>query len=99
MISAAGYNSFHEVLYHRIPAIFIPQMAAYMDNQERRARAAADRELALTVAAGDLLMLERKAIACLDGGGADDLRRALAEAVLPERGNRRAAQLIVENRA
>ena len=36
-VSAVGYNSFHEMLYHRVPTILIPQSAEYMDDQERRA--------------------------------------------------------------
>ncbi len=97
VVSAAGYNSFHECLYHGVPAIFIPQMAAYMDDQERRARAAADRGLSLMVAAEDLLLLEREVRACLDGGKAGELRAALAGAALPERGNRQAAEQIAED--
>lgn len=94
VITAAGYNSFHEVLYHRLPAIFMPQMAGFMDDQESRARAAAERGLAVTVAAEDLLLLEREASAFLDGGKGQELRRALAGAVLPRPGNRAAADLI-----
>lgn len=94
VVSAAGYNSFHEVLYHGLPAIFVPQMAGFMDDQDRRARAASDRGLAVTVAAEELLLLEREATAFLDGGKGADLRRALAAADLPRRGNRAAADLI-----
>ena len=94
VVSAAGYNSFHECLYHAIPAIFIPQMAPYMDDQERRARAASDRGLAETVLAGELLRLERTVAACLDGGRAADLRSALAAVDLPATGTAAAAALI-----
>jgi hypothetical protein len=97
VVTAAGYNSFHEVLYHGIPAIFVPQMAAFMDDQERRAKAAADRGLAATVAATDLLLLEREVASFLDGGKADDIRGALRDASLPARGNRLAAELIAED--
>jgi hypothetical protein len=96
VVTAAGYNSFHEALYHRLPAIFVPQMAAFMDDQDRRAKAASDRGLAATVAAHELLLLEREVAAFLDGGKAADIRAALAEISLPERGNRRAAELIEE---
>ena len=60
-ISAAGYNSFHEMLYHRIPSILIPQSAEYMDDQERRSRAAAERDLADIVLPNELLKLEQTA--------------------------------------
>ncbi|MGL4279766.1 MAG: glycosyltransferase [Albidovulum sp.] len=94
VVTAAGYNSFHEALYHQIPAIFVPQMAGYMDDQDRRARAASDRGLAVTVGPEDLLLLEREVTAFLDGGKGADLRAALAAADLPQRGNKAAADLI-----
>ncbi len=96
LVSAVGYNSFHEVLYHRIPTIFMPQMAAFMDDQERRARAASDRGLAVTVLADELLLLQREVAAFLDGTRADDIGKALADLVLPEPGNAAAARLIEE---
>jgi hypothetical protein len=94
VISAVGYNSFHEILYHRIPAIFIPQMASYMDDQERRARAASDRGLAVTVLADELLVLEREVGAFLDGNKAGEIRQRMGDVSLPDPGNRAAARLI-----
>ena len=94
VISAAGYNAFHEILYHGIPAILMPQTASFMDDQERRARAAADRGLAETVLAHELLLLEREVRAFLDEGKSRRIRAALAEFALPEPGNRAAARLI-----
>lgn len=94
VVTAAGYNSFHEVLYHGLPAIFVPQMAGFMDDQDRRARAASDRGLAVTVAADELLLLEREVTALLDSGKGADLRRALAAVDLPRPGNKAAADLI-----
>ena len=98
VVTAAGYNSFHEVLYHGVPAIFVPQMAVFMDDQERRAKAATERGLAATVAATDLLLLEREVTAFLDGGKAEEIRAALRAVTLPARGNRAAAELILEER-
>lgn len=94
VVTASGYNSVQEVLYHGLPAIFIPQMAGFTDDQDRRARAASDRGLAVTVAPEELLLLEREVAAFLDGGKGADLRRALAAADLPKRGNKAAADLI-----
>lgn len=94
VISAAGYNAFHEILYHAVPAILIPQMAPYMDDQERRARAAAERGLVETVLADGFLLLERALSAMLDGGGTARLAAALAAAELPARGTAEAAALI-----
>ena len=94
VVSAAGYNSFHECLYNAVPAIFIPQMAPFMDDQDRRARAACDRGLAAMVAATGLLELDREIGLFLDAGKADDLRRRLAATDLPDRGTAEAATLI-----
>jgi len=93
VVSAVGYNSFHELMYHRIPSIFVPQVAPFMDDQERRARAASDRDLAVTVLAHELLGLER-AVSGMFEGGAEAIRGRLAGVDLPPTGNRAAAQLI-----
>ncbi|MGC9420467.1 MAG: glycosyltransferase, partial [Rhodovulum sp.] len=55
VISAAGYNSVHEILYHRIPAVLIPQSAPYLDDQTRRAQALAERGLAEMIEEADLM--------------------------------------------
>lgn len=99
VISAAGYNAFHEILYHGAAAIFMPQTASFMDDQERRARAASDRGLAATVLAHELLLLEREVASFLDGGGAAQVRAALAAATLPAPGNAAAAALIERSAA
>jgi len=41
-ISAAGYNSFHELLRFGTPTLFIPKRNSSLDDQDRRARWAAD---------------------------------------------------------
>ena len=40
-ISATGYNSYHELLEARVPAVFIPKGGTNLDDQEGRARFAA----------------------------------------------------------
>ena len=94
VISAGGYNSIHELMYHGVPSILIPQMSSFMDNQEQRALAASQRGLASTVMADELLSLKREVDAFLDGGKAEEVSAALKEAKLPETGNVAAAQLI-----
>ncbi len=94
VVSAAGYNAFHECVYNAVPAIFISQMAEFMDDQDARAKAADDRGLAVSVRAHELLLLEREVRAMLDDGRADAIRKRLSEAVLPETGNADAAALI-----
>ncbi|MFZ5708250.1 MAG: glycosyltransferase [Pseudomonadota bacterium] len=95
VVSAAGYNSFHELIYNGVPAIFVPQMAPYMDDQAARAEAAARRGLALCVAAENLLDLARSVQDLLAGRG-DALRLALAAADLPDPGTAQAARIIAE---
>lgn len=95
VVSAAGYNSVHELLYHGIPAIFVPQVAAVMDDQDRRARAAADRGLAERVEPRELLRLERLVLA-MAGARGDEIRAALAAHAFPARGQAEAARLIAE---
>jgi UDP:flavonoid glycosyltransferase YjiC (YdhE family) len=45
-VSAAGYNSFHELLRFGIPTLFIPKLTTALDDQQGRARFAADTGLA-----------------------------------------------------
>jgi glycosyltransferase involved in cell wall biosynthesis len=45
-VSASGYNSFHELLRFGIPTLFIPNPDTALDDQEARARFAADHGLA-----------------------------------------------------
>jgi UDP:flavonoid glycosyltransferase YjiC (YdhE family)/glycosyltransferase involved in cell wall biosynthesis len=40
-VSAAGYNSFHELLRFGVPTLFVPNRATALDDQEGRARFAA----------------------------------------------------------
>jgi hypothetical protein len=96
LITAAGYNSFHEVLYNALPAIFLPQTGAFMDDQKARARAARDRGLAGLVEPQELMTLEREIARRLDPQEAAEARRRLAALDLPEPGNARAAALIEE---
>jgi hypothetical protein len=94
VISACGYNSFHEVLYHCIPTIFIPQWTPTHDDQEKRSRAASDRGLAETVLASEMLRLTREIGLFLDEGKAAKIRAAISSHSFPSRGNSNAAQLI-----
>jgi hypothetical protein len=96
IVTAAGYNSFHETLYNRVPAIFVPQLGSFMDDQKARARAACDRGLATMADPNELMRLERLVLRHLDGGEAEAVRARLAEAELPEPGAGRAAALIEE---
>lgn len=94
VISAAGYNSFHELLYHAVPSVFIPQSAPFLDDQEARARAGSDRDLSATVLEHEVLLLEREIGAFLEEGKGDDIRTRLSNTKFPECGNARAAVVI-----
>lgn len=96
VISAAGYNSFHEALYNQVPTIFVPQDAQILDDQEARAEAAAKLGLAAHVPSVKLSKLDREMNRFLDHGKADELRKALKAYDLPEPGNGQAADLIKE---
>ncbi|MBO3736226.1 glycosyltransferase [Actinoplanes flavus] len=68
VVSASGYNSFHELIAFGIPAVFLPNRETGLDDQVSRARFAA--------AAGAALIIE-------DPDG-PDLDRVLAQAVRAE---------------
>lgn len=95
-ISATGYNSFHEAIYNQVPSIFIPQMAAMMDDQRARAMAAVERGCAAIVEPHEMLTLHHLVGAYLDGGQADEIRANLAALTLPEPGTAQAARIIEE---
>jgi UDP-N-acetylglucosamine:LPS N-acetylglucosamine transferase len=56
-ISAAGYNSFHELTAYGVPAIFVPNQNPMMDEQEARALYADRQGIGLMARAGDLSRL------------------------------------------
>jgi hypothetical protein len=95
-VTAAGYNAFHEVLYGRRAAIFVPQTGAFMDDQRARALAAHERGLAGFVEPHQLMTLERQIARHLDGGEAETVRGRIAALDLPAPGNAAAAGLIAE---
>jgi hypothetical protein len=95
-IGAAGYNAFHEALYNAVPAIFVPQTGAMMDDQRARALAARERGLAGCIEPDQLMTLDREIERFLDDGKAEQVRQALAALELPEPGNAAAARLVME---
>lgn len=67
VVSASGYNSFHELLGFAIPSVFVPNTQTGLDDQVARARFAA--------AAGAALLIEDP--------DSDEVERVLARAVDP----------------
>jgi UDP:flavonoid glycosyltransferase YjiC (YdhE family) len=53
-ISAAGYNSVHELIPAGVPSLFVPKSSSRTDDQEARARFLSERGLALMAADQDL---------------------------------------------
>jgi predicted glycosyltransferase len=94
-VSAVGYNSFHEVIYNQIPTIFIPQTAAYMDDQRARAQAAVMRGLADMVEPWE----HRKLSALIDqrlSNGSTDLTDAMGIVKLPKSGQSQFKSILEE---
>jgi predicted glycosyltransferase len=52
-ISAAGYNTFHELMHHGVPTIFIPRERGW-DDQYERAKQAEDKGACMLCAAADI---------------------------------------------
>ncbi|MPV50712.1 UDP-N-acetylglucosamine--LPS N-acetylglucosamine transferase [Pseudactinotalea sp. HY160] len=75
VVSAAGYNSFHELLRFGVPALFIPNRQTSLDDQAARARFAADSRWAFEL---PRLTLEETSarIASLLEDGSDMVARA-----------------------
>ncbi len=57
VISAVGYNSFHEILYAGIPVIFVPNEHPHTDDQLARARFAERHHFGLCVRVDDVYRL------------------------------------------
>ena len=73
-VSAAGYNTFHEVLAYGIPSVFIANTHGSMDDQASRARYAEQHDLALEIDEGDLLELPAMLKVLMAGSARDYLR-------------------------
>jgi hypothetical protein len=68
VVSASGYNSFHELIGFGVPSVLVPNTRTGLDDQVARARFAA--------AAGAALIIEDPA--------SDEVERVLAQAVRPD---------------
>ena len=75
VISAAGYNSFHELLLASVPAIFVPNEHPQQDDQLTRAEFAERHGLGACVRVRDVYRLS----ACIDRLLRPDERRRIAE--------------------
>lgn len=76
VISACGYNSFHELVRYGIPTIFIPVELSFLDNQLARANFAAERSLGLCLRFSELSRLEEAVIQILNPDVREGIRRS-----------------------
>jgi predicted glycosyltransferase len=58
-VSAVGYNTFHELLYFRVPSLFVPNLNTVHDDQVKRAQLAEEKGAALC-----LEEVEEKSLEC-----------------------------------
>lgn len=92
-VSAAGYNSFHEMLHHGLPGIFLPNDNHKVDDQRARAAYAEEQGAGVCIPRGAESALPSYMAAMLD----PTLRRLIsrrARALCPTNGARAAAELI-----
>jgi predicted glycosyltransferase len=94
-VSAAGYNSFHELLAAGMPTIFAVTMRPELDDQLARARFAQSLGRGIALSTDDLSALPSHVSNIMDGLGD---RRALREVepVFARNGARQAAKVIAE---
>ncbi len=94
-ISAAGYNSFHELAAVRLPTLFVPNADPSMDFQTGRARFLRDRGAGLVAEAGQLDQLPRLLQELLEPATGAAIARNLAACRI-ENGAAAAAALVAE---
>ena len=93
-ISAAGYNSFHELLYARVPTAFFAQ-AKIADDQAGRVARALDAGAALATDPTNASEVRACVDRLIDAGQAAVLRRG-SEQIVPDNGARRCAAALLE---
>jgi Glycosyltransferase family 28 C-terminal domain len=93
-VSEAGYNSFHEFLLGGIPTALVPTSAAVTDDQEARARWAADHGVAIYATQEDRAGIAAAVKQLADPTVRADLKRRCAS-LPPPRGAAEAADLLI----
>lgn len=94
VVSAAGYNAYHELVRFGVPALYVP-MKRRTDDQAARARYADDAGVGLAVSGPEAPELEARLAELLDDRRRAELRERLAER-RPENGAEEAARWIEE---
>ncbi|MEK0083890.1 glycosyltransferase [Benzoatithermus flavus] len=95
VVSAVGYNSYHELLLSGTPALFVPNEHPMMDDQRARAEHAERMGWSLALRTDDIYRLGAKLDRLLDPGEREAMRRRMA--LLPQRnGAEEAAEIVRE---
>lgn len=94
VVSAAGYNSYHELLRFGVPSLLIPNEHTELDDQVARARFAADAGVALCLEAIDADSADRCLSQLLDPQVREGMRERCA-ALAPGNGAQRVADTLV----
>ncbi len=94
VISAAGYNSYHELIAYGVPALFVPNTATALDDQVARARYAAEIGVAAYWDGVDTDELDRSLSALLDEAARERMTLRAREHGF-ENGAGAAAELVV----
>jgi hypothetical protein len=95
VVSAVGYNSYHELLLSGTPALFVPNEHPMMDDQRARAEHAERMGWSLALRTGDIYRLQAKLARLLDASERQAMRRRMA--LLPQRnGAEEAARMVRE---
>jgi len=95
VVSAAGYNSFHELLLSGTPALFVPNEHPQMDDQRARAEHAARLGLGLALRTSELYRLVQQLELLLDPDERAAMRARMARLDLTN-GAAEAAGIIAE---
>ena len=93
VISAAGYNSFHELIYFGIPAIFIPNLETAVDDQGARARYADKSGTGLSLPSIDLNGMRNACDCMMDTGFRDKISQSCLD-LFPANGAQAAADAL-----
>jgi UDP:flavonoid glycosyltransferase YjiC (YdhE family) len=83
VISAVGYNSFHELMYAGVPSLLVPNEHPMMDDQAARAEHAQRMGWALALRVADVYGLDEQLDRLLDPAERAAMREAMA--LLPPR--------------
>jgi hypothetical protein len=95
-VSAAGYNSFHELMLGGCPSILVPNEHPMMDDQLLRARYAERRGYAITIRAGEPYRLREALALMLDPAERQAMRTRMRDIAIKRDGAREAARSIEE---